>query len=133
MKANKRMIASIAELIIGVILCAVYFAGKADEYWNGMGAALIAVGAIRLVNEIRYRRDENYRKEVDVAAGDERNRYISLRSWAWAGYCFVIVAAAVSIIFKITGNDEMCLTAAMGACLLMVMYAAFYFILRRKY
>ena len=133
MKSSRRMIASITELIIGVILCAVYFAGKADEYWNGMGAALIAVGAIRLVGEIRYRRDEEYRKEADIAAGDERNRYISLRSWAWAGYCFVIVAAAFSVIFKLTGNDAMCLTAAMGACLLMVMYAAFYFILRRKY
>lgn len=30
-----------------MVLCAVYFAGKADDYWNGMGAALIAVGAIK--------------------------------------------------------------------------------------
>ena len=133
MKGSRRMTACIAELIIGVVLCAAYFAGKADEYWNGMGAALIAVGAIRLAGEIRYRRDENYRKEADIAAGDERNRYISLRSWAWSGYCFVIVAAAASVILKITGNDEMCLISAMGACLLMVMYAVFYFVLRRKY
>lgn len=133
MRNSRKMAASIIEMVIGAVLCAVYFAGKADEYWNGMGVALIAVGALRLAGEIRYRKDEKYRKSVEIETNDERNRYISLKSWAWAGYCFVFAAAAASVIFKIAGSDAMCLAAAMGACLLMLMYLAFYIVLKRKY
>ena len=133
MRNSRKMAATITEIIIGIVLCSIYFAGMGDEYWNGMGMALIAVGALRLAGEIRYRKDANYRKSVDIESGDERNRYISLRSWAWAGYCFVFAAAAASVIFKIAGNDAMCLTAAMGACLLIAMYLAFYIVLKRKY
>lgn len=133
MRNSKKMAASIIEIVIGIVLCTIYFAGRADEYWNGMGAALIAVGALRFAGEVRYRKDEKYRKSVEIETNDERNRYISLKSWAWAGYCFVFAAAAASVIFKIAGRDAMCLTAAMGACLLMILYAGFYIVLKRKY
>lgn len=133
MKKNNRLIANIIEIIIGVILSICGTAGILDSYWSGMGTALIVVGGLMLVRQIRYRTNETYKENVDLEMNDERNQYIRSKAWSWAGYFFVLIGAFGSIIFRIVGLDLLSQFSACCVCLIMVLYWFSYWILRKKY
>ena len=97
MKKDRRFIASICWIVIGAVLMGVSYAGLVDEYWSAMGTALFAIGVIQIIRWIRYWTNDAYKAQVDVEAHDERNRFISGRAWAWAGYLHVLVGAAASV------------------------------------
>ena len=133
MKRDMRMYFSIAWLIIGLALIGLSFAGKVDEFWNGMGFALAIVGALQLLRQHRFMKSEKYREAVEIAETDERNHFIRSKAWAWAGYLFVIIVGVSVVIFKIAGQDLLAYAACMGVCLLMVLYWIAYHVLKRKY
>lgn len=133
MKRENRTIMSIIWVILGLVLIALSFAGKVDEFWNGMGFALAIVGALQLLRAHRFNKNEKYREAVEIAETDERNHFIRSKAWAWAGYLFVIIVGISVVIFKIAGQDLLSYAAAMAVCLLMVLYWIAYHILKRKY
>lgn len=133
MKNHKRLIANIVEIAIGIILSVLGYMGMIDEYWTGMGTALIVVGIIFMIRQIRYQTNAEYKDTVDVEVNDERNRYLRLKAWAWAGYMLVLICAFASIIFKLLGNDQLSVMSGGCVCLLIVLYWASYMILRKKY
>ena len=133
MKGNKRLIASVAEIIFGFILSALSFTGMIDEYWGGMGTALVIVGGIFLFRQIKYKTNNEYQQSVDVEVTDERNKFISMKAWSWAGYFFVIIAAAASIMLKIIGLDEYVGIASGSVCLIIILYWLSYLVIRKKY
>lgn len=130
---NKRLVASIVEIVLGAVLMGTGFAGLVDEYWNGMGTALLVVGALQLFRQIRYKTNAEYRESVNVEAADERNKYISMKAWSWAGYLFVMIAAVASIALKIAGLDDYVSIASGSVCLIILLYWVSYMILRKKY
>ena len=67
---NKRFIASIVEIILGVVLSVCGAIGLLDSYWTGMGGGLIGVGIVFLIRSIRYRRNPEYKEEVDIEMSD---------------------------------------------------------------
>ena len=101
MKATKRMIANIVEIVVGVTLTILGYTGVVDSYWSGMGTALIFVGIIFLFRTLRYKTNTEYKEKVDVEVNDERNKYLRMMAWSWTGYFFVLIAAFASIIFRI--------------------------------
>ena len=133
MKKNKRLISIFLEIAIGIVLTVCSYAGVIDEYWSGMGAALVIVGVLMLARQIRYRTDETYKENVDVEVNDERNQYIRIKAWSWAGYFFVMAGALGSIIFKILHQDSLSMFAGCSVCLIMVLYWISYLILKKKY
>ena len=133
MKGNKRLIASVIEIVIGFILSALSFSSLIDEYWGGMGTALIIVGGIFLFRQIKYKTNSEYQQSVDVEANDERNKFISMKAWSWAGYFFVIICAVASIILKIIGMDEYVSFTSGSICIIMILYWISYMIIRKKY
>lgn len=133
MKNHKRLIANIVEIAIGIILSVLGYMGMIDEYWTGMGTALIVVGIIFMIRQIRYQTNAEYKDSVDVEVNDERNRYLRLKAWAWAGYMLVLICAFASIIFKLLGNDQLSVMSGGCVCLLIVLYWGSYLILRKKY
>ena len=133
MKMNKYLIASIMKVILGVSLMICGFTGILDSFWSGMGTALIVVGSIRLVQQIRYRTNAEYKESVDVSNNDERNKYLRMKAMSWAGYIFVLIAAFASIILKILGFDQLVHLASGSICLIMIMYWISYVILSKKY
>jgi len=133
MNNKRRMIVSACWIVLGLVLMSVHAADLTDEYWNGMGVTLVVVGIFQMIRQIRYETDKTYKAHRDVEAGDERNRFISGKAWAWAGYLYVIIGAAASMIFKLSGDDRMTQMAAGSVCLVMLLYWSSYFILRRKY
>ena len=133
MKTGKRVIGSILEIAIGVVLTILGFTGVIDEYWSGMGTALIVVGVLFTVKQIRYQTNTDYKNTVDVEVNDERNRYLRLKAWAWAGYLLVLICAVASILFKVFGNDQLSMMSGGCVCLLITLYWGSYMILRKKY
>lgn len=133
MKTNKRLIASIVWIVIGVVVSVCSWFDIVDSYWTGMGSALLIVGTIQLIRQLRYKKDADYREKVDTNNQDERNRFIATKAWSWAGYLFVIIAAIASIAFRALGNRELSLLASASVCVIITLYWICYLILQKKY
>ena len=130
---NKRLIANFLEVGIGLILAICGHIGVIDEYWSGMGTALVFVGCIMLFRQFRYKTNEEYNEKVDVEFRDERNKYLRMSAWSWTGYLFLFIAAFGSIVFKIAGYDLYSMASGIAVCLLITLYWISYVILKRKY
>lgn len=124
---------SFVYIIIGAILLGVSFAGIVDEFWNGMGFALLIIGIIQLLRRCRLEKSEAYREKMEVAIKDERNKFLRNKAWAWAGYLFVMIMAVSSIVLRILGQDILSMAASGTVCLMVVLYWACYYFLKRKY
>lgn len=133
MKYSKKIWLSGFWCVVGAALIALSFAGVVDEFWNGMGSGLFVVGLLQVFRQLRYRNNKEYREQVDIALDDERNKYISSKAWAWAGYLYVLIAAVVVVVAKILGYDEISMMAAWSVCFLMTFYWVSYMVLKRKY
>lgn len=130
---NKRLIASIVEISIGIILVVCSIFGIVDEYWSGMGIALLVVGAAFLARQFKYKTNEEYKEKYDIERSDERNRYLSVKAWSWAGYLYVMIAAVASIMMKLAGREDLMKVASGSVCLIVILYWISYMLLKRKY
>ena len=128
-----RLIASILEMVIGITLTVCSFLNLVDEYWSAFGVSLLFVGAIFLLRNVKYHTNKNYREEIDIQNSDERNKYLSIKAWSWAGYLFVIIAAVGTIIFKLMGKADLMMLCSGAVCLIVFLYWISYMILRKKY
>ena len=129
----KTYFVSIIYIIIGVILLGLGFAGKVDEFWNGMGLALLIVGVIQLIRRYRLEKNEAYREKMEIEVSDERNKFIRNRAWAWAGYLFIMIMAVVCIVLRIIGKEILSMAASGAVSLMLVLFWVCYFFLKRKY
>ena len=130
---NKRFIASIVEIILGFALWICSAIGMIDSYWGGMGGGLMGVGIVFLIRSIRYKRDPEYKEEYDVEMNDERNKFIRLKAWSWAGYLYMMLAAVGSIAFKLMGREDLMFFCSGSVCLVLVLYLISYVIVKNKY
>ncbi len=131
---KKRMTAAVVELLLGAGLCVSVVSGLiADDYWASFGIAIAAVGIANLVRCLHYENSEDYRKKMDIASTDERNRFLSTKAWAWAGYWYVLGGAIATIVFKLMGREDLMQFAASSVCILMVLYWLNYLYLKKKY
>ncbi len=129
----KSYLVSIVYIIIGVILIGLTFAGVVDEFWNGMGSALLVIGVIQLIRRYRLDKNEAYREKVEIETNDERNRFIRNKAWAWAGYLFVMIMAVASIILRIFEQNLLSIATSGAVCLMLVLFWGSYMFLKRKY
>lgn len=133
MKNDRRMLACVIYMILGVALVVLGILEILDSFWSGMGGALIAVGAVRTIGILRYRKDEAYRERMEVEMGDERNHFIRNKAWAWAGYLFVLIAAICTIVFRLVGQEMLSMAASFAVSILVVLYWVCYLVLKKKY
>ena len=133
MKYDRRMYLSLFWVLLGAALFVCSALGIVDSYWSGMGGGLVGVGIAQLIRHIRYRKNEEYREKVDVETNDERNKFLTGKAWAWAGYLFVLVSGVATIALKVMGQDMWSLAASYALCLLLVLYWGSYLVLKRKY
>ena len=129
----KSYFVSVIYIIIGLVLLGLGFAGMVDEFWNGMGSALLVMGAIQFIRRYRLDKNEAYREKMEIENNDERNRFIRNKAWAWAGYLFVMIMAVASILLRIFGQDMLSLATSGSVCLVLVLFWVSYYILKRKY
>ena len=133
MKRNVKFYTSIIWLILGSILVGLSFAGKVDEFWNGMGFSLLIIGVIQLIRRYRFDKNEAYREKMEIEVSDERNKFIRNRAWAWAGYLFIMIMAVVCIVLRIIGQEILSMAASGAVSLMLVLFWVCYFFLKRKY
>lgn len=130
---NKRKTISIVWVVTGLILIGLAFAGKVDEFWNGTGFALAAVGLLQLLRQHRFDRNEAYRERFETEVKDERNHFIRNKAWAWAGYIFILTMGASVIVLRIVGWDMLSTVASFIVCFMLILYWGAYMVLKRKY
>ena len=124
---------NIVWVVLGIGLFTLSFAEMIDSFWGGMGSGFFVIGVIRLVRNYRLNKNEEYRERIEIEAKDERNRFLSSKAWAWSGYLFILIAAVLTIIFRIIGQDLLSTAAGWAVLLMIVLYWGSYLILRRKY
>ena len=130
---GKRIFLSIFWIVLGTVLCACHFAGLIEEYWGSMGFALIIVGILQVIRQIRYRTNKDYQEKFDTNANDERNKFIANKAWAWAGYIFVLTAGCGTIVCKLLGREDLMMFCAYSVCFLMIAYWLCWLYLKKKY
>ena len=130
---DTKYIYPICLLAAGFALVGLGFAEILDEFWSGMGSALAIVGFLRLLRYYRLKKNAAYREKVETAITDERNQFIRVKTWSWAGYLFILCAAVAVIIFKLLGHDLISQDSSGAVCLMLVLYWISYFVLKKKY
>ena len=133
MKENKALVINIFWILLGAILIALSKLSQINDMYLGFGGGLVVVGVINLIRVFRYRSNSDYQEKVDIAINDERNNYIRLKAWSWAGYLFVLIAAAITIVCMILSYTLYMQIAAYTICLMVVLYWVSYLILSKKY
>ena len=130
---DKKYIYPVVLLIAGFALACLGFVEIVDEFWSGMGSALVVVGLVRLLRFFRLKKNDAYREKMETAVTDERSQFIRAKAWSWAGYLFILVSAIATIICKLLGQDLLCQFASGAVCLMLVLYWISYFVLKKKY
>ncbi|MBQ5597768.1 MAG: hypothetical protein IIU66_04710 [Clostridia bacterium] len=130
---KKDIVFGVIWFLLGLVLTVLCCLETLDEFWSGMGSALMVVGIVRLLRSYRLSRSKTYREKREVAETDERLHFIRNKAWAWAGYLFIIICAIGTIIFKLLGQDLLCMFLSGAVCLMLVLFWASFFILKKKY
>ena len=131
---NKRLALSIFWAVVGLVLTVLSVTEVLDSsIYSGMGGGLMAVGVLQAIRNVKYRKDADYREKIDVEANDERNRFLRMKSWSWAGYIAILVEAAGVIVAIILGEETIRLILSFSVCLILVAYWVSYLVLSRKY
>jgi hypothetical protein len=121
-------------VIAGAVLMALSIAEKLDSsLYSGMGGALIAVGVLQIMRNLKYRKDPEYREKIDTEAGDERNRFLRMKSWSWAGYVTILVECVGVIAAMAMGERTVMTVLSYSVCLILCVYWVSYLVLNRKY
>lgn len=131
---NKKLALSIFWAVVGLVLTVLSITEVLDSsIYSGMGGGLMAVGVLQSIRNVKYRKDADYREKIDVEANDERNRFLRMKSWSWAGYIAILVEAAGVIVAIILGEETVRLILSFSVCLILVAYWVSYLVLSRKY
>ena len=124
---------SIIYILIGIVLFGLGCFEVVDEFWSGMGSALFVIGAIRMIRQYRFNKNEAYREKIEIEEKDERNHFIRNKAWAWAGYLFVMTMAVATIVLKLLGQETLMMAASGSVCFMLTLFWVSYLILKRKY
>ncbi len=131
---KKKLIISIMWVIIGIVILILEGVGIInDPIYSGMGGALLVIGILQVIRNVRYHTDNEYKEKIDIAFKDERHGYIRMKAWSWAGYLFVMGAAVVSIILYIAEMNEYGQIVSYCMCAVLVLYWISYLYLSKKY
>lgn len=130
---KKNIYVYIVYIVLGCILSIISEMGFVDDVFLGMGMCLFVLGTIRLINSIRYKTDIDYKEKIDIELSDERNKFIRIKAWSWAGYLFIIISGIGSIVFMLLSQKIYMLMCSYAVCLMLILFYVSYYVLKRKY
>lgn len=131
---KKKMIISIMWVIIGAALLVLDIIGVMDDpAYSGMGGALLVIGIMQIYKNLKYHSNEEYKEKIDIEYKDERNGYIRMKAWSWAGYLFIIGSAVVSIVLFVMKMTLIGQIISYCMCAVLVLYWISYLVLQKKY
>ena len=131
---TNRLALTVFWIVLGAVLVVLTVTEVLDSsIYSGMGGALMAVGTLQLIRALKYRKDSEYKEKVDTELGDERNRFLRMKSWSWAGYFTILIEGIGAIIAMALGERTVQLVLSYSVCLVLVIYWIAYVILSKKY
>ena len=131
---NKRLALTVFWIVLGAVLVVLTVTEVLDSsIYSGMGGALMAVGTLQVIRAVKYRKDSEYKEKVDTELGDERNRFLRMKSWSWAGYFTILIEGIGAIIAMALGERTVQLVLSYSVWLVLVIYWIAYVILSKKY
>lgn len=101
------------------------------EFYTSSGFGLIAAALITMFKNIRYLKNEELRRRRAVEEGDERNKMIGMKCWAYAGYSLFLclyIGILVSGYISLTVLRVLLVVLGVYGCLLF----AFYLLLQKN-
>ncbi len=121
-------------IVIGATILFMGFLGMVnDPVYSNMGFVLIVIGSMQVFKNIRYHVDKEFREKTDIAYNDERNAYIRMKAWSWAGYLFFMGAAITTIALHVAKMTLYGQIVGYCMCALLVFYWVSYMFLSKKY
>lgn len=131
---NKRkLLVSVMWIIIGATLIILETVGITDNpIFSGMGGAWLVIGILQIYKNLKYHSNKEYKEKLDIELSDERNRYIRMKAWSWAGYLFIIGAAVISIVLFVTNQIVYGQIISYCMCAVLVLYWVSYLVLQKK-
>lgn len=123
-----KMIFNVELVVFGAI--ALIF-GRGDSFFSGCGTALICVGVLRLLDYIRYVKNPEYAKKVEIENTDERNLQLSMKAQSFAFWTGNLLLAATMIILRIMKLNEYSTMCGYILCVFLLIYAFAYRIYRK--
>ena len=131
---NKRLALSAFWVILGVTLIILSVSGVLESaLYGGMGGGLTVVGVFQVIRNLRYRKDNEYKEKIDTEYSDERNSFLRMKSWSWAGYITVLIEAIGAVVAMVMGQETIQLVLSYSVALIVFVYWLMYMILSRKY
>ena len=131
---NRRLLLSVFWTVLGAVLLTLSIMEKIDSgIFSGMGGALMAIGILQIIRNVKYRKNSDYKEKIDILEKDERCKYLRLKAWGWAGYIVVLLEAIGSVIAMILGEQLIMQVLLVSVALIVGIYAISYMILNRKY
>lgn len=121
---SKRMFCYGFLVVAGISILVMSCFDLLDNFWSGFGGGIAAVGIIRLIYGIKYRKNEAYAKAVDVSINDERNIYVVRKAKSAAFYITVIALAII-------GFDVYSQAACFALCGMLIIYWVSYLIINK--
>ena len=89
---NRRLLLSVFWTVLGAVLLTLSIMEKIDSgIFSGMGGALMAIGILQIIRNVKYRKNSDYKEKIDILEKDERCKYLRLKAWGWAGYLVVLL------------------------------------------
>ena len=130
---NKRLTLSVFWVLLGTALTVLSAKEVLDSQYSSMGTVFIVIGAMQVIRNIRYRKDPEYRERINTEFSDERNSFIRMKSWSWAGYIVVLVESGGVVVAMILGERTVQMLLSYSVCLILCVYWITYLVLSRKY
>ncbi len=133
-KLTIRMCFAIGYTIIGAALIFIGLLGSYDnEMLSMFGAAFCVCGIMRIVQNLRIRKNEDSIRQREIAEKDERNIMIWERARSMAFGIYVILAGAAIILLYCLKMNLAAQIIAYMICALVFIYWICYHIVRKKY
>lgn len=133
MYQNKKMLYYALLFLLGIGTVAVSVFLNEPGYWGGIGGGMAGVGGMRLFQGIRYRKNQDYAREVDNGTRDERNLFLYDKARSWTFGITVPALALASIVLRFAQFYDYSNVCVIILCAMLVIYCVSHWILRKKY
>lgn len=133
MKKYRNIIINTVYIVVGIVLVTLTLTNKIANIFLGLGSGLIGAGAVLLFRAIKYHTNQEYKEQIDTENNDERNRYISMKAWSWAGYLFIIICAVIALVCVIMSQIVYSQIALCAVATITLLYYISYLVIRKKY
>lgn len=129
----KKLVVSIMWVVIGVTLLVLGITGVTDDtIISGLGGGWLGVGLMQIYRNVKYHTNAEYKEKIDISYTDERNRYIRMKAWSYAGYLFILGSAILSIVLYFNKMTVYGQIISYCMCAFLALFWISYMVLQRK-